>query len=61
MRLPLMCALATSLAFATSCSRDAEAPPAADPAAATAEMGRVFLDYKISDAIEQIRTALAKK
>jgi len=24
-------------------------------------MGRVFLDYKISDAIEQIRTALAKK
>ena len=33
----------------------------ADPAAATAEMGRVFLDYKISDAIEQIRTALAKK
>jgi len=31
----------------------------ADPAAATAEMGRVFLDYKISDAIEQIRTALA--
>ena len=33
----------------------------ADPAAATAEMGRVFLDYKIADAIEQIRTALARK
>ena len=30
-----------------------------DPSPATAEMGKVFLDYKIADAVEQIKKSLA--
>ncbi len=32
-----------------------------DPSAATAEMGRVFLDFKINDAVAQMRQLLTPK
>jgi creatinine amidohydrolase/Fe(II)-dependent formamide hydrolase-like protein len=32
-----------------------------DPSPATADMGRVFIDYKITSAVEQIRTLLAER
>ena len=31
-----------------------------DPSPATAEMGKIFLDFKIADASEQIRKAIAQ-
>jgi creatinine amidohydrolase/Fe(II)-dependent formamide hydrolase-like protein len=32
-----------------------------DPPAATADMGRTFIDYKVNDAVEQIRKLLAER
>jgi creatinine amidohydrolase/Fe(II)-dependent formamide hydrolase-like protein len=32
-----------------------------DPSPATVDMGRVFIDYKVNSAVEQIRDLIAKR